>query len=100
MLATWQGTAFDVSYILSGVVLLIVSVVMLRSYNHFSKATRYAALSAGVLALVPPTAGMIGLGFSLVPLVVWLALIAWRLLQRDMYENKPLATGRDIVNCQ
>jgi hypothetical protein len=31
MLATWQGTAFDVSYVLSAIAILIVSAVMLRS---------------------------------------------------------------------
>ena len=33
MLATWQGTAFDVSYVLSGLAILIVSAVMLRSHH-------------------------------------------------------------------
>jgi uncharacterized ion transporter superfamily protein YfcC len=32
MLATWQGTAFDVSYILGAIALLTVSYVMLRSH--------------------------------------------------------------------
>jgi hypothetical protein len=96
MLATWQGTAFDVSYVLSGLAIIIVSVVMLRSHHLFSKTTGYAGLSAGVLALVPPTAGTIGLVFSLVslvPLVVWLALIARRFLrsgslERDLLPSK------------
>jgi len=38
MLAIYQGTAFDVSYVLSAVALLIISVIMLRS-NVFSKVT-------------------------------------------------------------
>lgn len=83
MLATWQGTAFDVSYVLSALAILIISAVMLRSHHLFSKATAIAGLSAGVLALLPPTAGTIGLVFSLaslVPMVIWLALIARRLL--------------------
>jgi hypothetical protein len=83
MLVTWQGTAFDVSYVLSALAVLIVSAVMLRNHHVFSKVTAYAGLSAGILMLVPSTAGMIGVIFSLlslVPLVVWLALIARRLL--------------------
>ena len=39
MLATWQGTAFDVSYVLSALAILIVSAVMLRSHHLFSKTT-------------------------------------------------------------
>ena len=83
MLATWQGTAFNVGYVLGGLALVIVSAVILRSHNLFSKVTGYAGMAAGVLALVPASAGMIGLAFSLVSLVptaIWLALIARRLL--------------------
>jgi hypothetical protein len=92
MLATWQGTAFDISYVLSAIAVLIVSAVMLRSHHLFSKTTGYAGLSAGVLALLPPTAGTIGLVFSLVslvPMVIWLALIARRLLHQGPVERDP-----------
>ena len=93
MLVTWQGTAFDVSYVLSALAVLIVSAVMLRSHHLFSKVTGYAGLSAGVLMSVPPTAGMIGVIFSLlslVPLVVWLALIAQKLLRSGTLERDRL----------
>jgi hypothetical protein len=89
MLVTWQGTAFDVSYVLSAVATLIVSAVMLRSHL-FSKVTGYAGLSAGVLMSVPATAGTIGVVFSLlslVPLVVWLTIIARRLLHSGPLER-------------
>jgi hypothetical protein len=92
MLVTWQGTAFDTSYVLSAIAILIVSAVMLRGHL-FSKATGYAGLSAGVLTLVPPTAGMIGVVFSLVslvPMVIWLALIARRLLRSGTLERDRL----------
>jgi hypothetical protein len=93
MLATWQGTAFDVSYVLSALAILTVSAVMLRSHHLFSKTTGYAGLSAGVLGLVPPTAGTIGVILSivsLVPMVIWLALIAQRLLRSGPLERDPL----------
>jgi hypothetical protein len=92
MLVTWQGTAFDVSYVLSALATLIISAVMLRSHL-FSKVTGYVGLSAGVLMLVPPTAGLIGVFFSLlslVPLVIWLALIARRLLRSGPLERDHL----------
>lgn len=94
MLVTWQGTAFDVSYVLSALAVLIVSAVMLRSHL-FSKVTGYVGLSAGVLMLVPPTAGFIGVIFSLlslVPLVIWLALVARRLLRFGTLERDRLPT--------
>jgi hypothetical protein len=93
MLVTWQGTAFDVSYVLSALAVLIVSAVMLRSHHLFSKVTGYAGLSAGVLMSVPSTAGTVGVIFSLlslVPLVVWLALIARRLLRSGTLERDRL----------
>jgi hypothetical protein len=83
MLANWQGTAFDVSYILGGVALLIVSAVMLRSHI-FGKVTAYVGILASVLMFVPPTAGKIGLILSLISLVptaVWLILITRRFFQ-------------------
>jgi fumarate reductase subunit D len=83
MLATYQGTAFDVGYILEGVALLITAVVMLRS-TFFSKKTAYVGILLGVMSLVPPTAGTVGLLFalgSLAPLEIWDILIARRLYQ-------------------
>ena len=83
MLALYQGTAFDVSYVLGGVATLIISVVMLRS-NIFGKVTAYVGLLMSIMMVVPPTVGTIGLVFSLislVPLAIWLILIARRLFQ-------------------
>lgn len=82
-LASWQGTAYDVSYVLGAVPMLILAVVMLRS-TIFSRATAYVGIAVGVLMLLPATAGPIGLVVafvSLVPLVVWLILIALRFFQ-------------------
>ena len=83
MLAIWQGTAYDVSYVLGGVTTLLVAVVMLRSHR-FGRVTAYVGLTMGVLMLVPATAGTIGLYMSLislVPTVIWLTLLAWRFFQ-------------------
>jgi len=83
MLTIYNGTAFDISYILGGIVLLIISGVMLRS-NIFSTVTAYVGILMGVLMLVPPTVGTIGLLLSLISLVptaIWLILVARRLFQ-------------------
>jgi hypothetical protein len=81
MLAIYQGSAFDVYYILGAVATLIISVVMLHS-TIFGKTTAYAGIAAAVLMLIPATAGTVGLYFalgSLVPTAIWLILIARRL---------------------
>lgn len=83
MLAIWQGTAYDVSYVLGGIAALLIAVVMLRS-RVFGRATAYVGLVLGALMLVPATAGTIGLYLSLIslaPTVLWLGLLARRFLQ-------------------
>jgi hypothetical protein len=83
MLTMWQGTAYDVGYVLAGVAGSLMAIVMLKS-DSFSKTTAYLGIVANVLAFVPPTVGTIGMIFafgSLVPLVVWDVLIARWLLQ-------------------
>ena len=83
MLATYVGTAFDVYYVLNGIALVMIAVVMLRS-SVFSRATARVGLAAGVLMLIPSTAGAVGLAFALVSLVPWAVfavLVARRLLR-------------------
>jgi hypothetical protein len=73
-LAGYQGTGFDMYYVLSA---------MLRS-AIFSKGTAYLGIAAGILMIVPATAGIIGVYLSLLsllPLVAWYLLIAQRLLR-------------------
>lgn len=82
-LATWQGSAFDVSYVLGGVGILLFAVVMLRS-AVFSKVTAYVTLVLGALMLIPATAGQLGYILSIIsllPLVVWDVLVALRLFR-------------------
>lgn len=83
MFATWQGTAFDVSYVLAGVAALVASVVMLRS-GTFGRVAAYSGILMGAAALVPPTVGTVGLVLSLLsllPLLPWLFLSGRQLLQ-------------------
>jgi hypothetical protein len=83
MLAIYTGTAYNVYYFLNAVALLIFSFVLLRS-SIFSSATAYSAVLAGVLMLVPPTVGTIGIYISLLsllPWTVWLILFGRRLFQ-------------------
>ncbi|NJC96372.1 MAG: DUF4386 family protein [Anaerolineae bacterium] len=83
MLETYKGTAFDIYYVLNTIVLFIFSPVMLRS-RLFSRATAYLGFLAGILMVIPSTAGTPGLYFSLaslVPWAIWLVLVGIRLLQ-------------------
>jgi hypothetical protein len=82
MLETYKGTAFDIYYVLNAIVLFIFSAVMLRS-KLFSRATAYLGFLAGILMIVPSSAGTLGLYFalaSLIPWAIWLVLVGKRLL--------------------
>lgn len=69
-LAIYNGTAFNVYYTLNAITLIIISWVMLQSHI-FSKLTAYLGLLAGLLMLIPSTAGMIGITFSFLSLIPW-----------------------------
>lgn len=70
MLATYKGTAFDVYYVLNAITLLMMARVMLRS-NIIGRGIARAGLIAGILMIIPSTAGTIGLIFSFASLVPW-----------------------------
>ncbi len=77
MLAIYQGTTFDVSYVLLAVAPLIISVVMLRS-NTFGKVTAAVGMVANVLAVgfFVPAIGVFLSLISVVALLIWYVLIA------------------------
>jgi hypothetical protein len=82
-LASWTGTAFVTSYLLSAIATLVASIAMLRSHA-FSRTTGILGVVYGALNLVPANAGMLGLVLSmcsLIPMLAWLALVARRLLR-------------------
>lgn len=70
LLANYRGTAFDVYYVLNAAALLIFAGSMLRS-DDFPRAAALAGIVAGILMIIPSTAGTIGLIFSLASLVPW-----------------------------
>jgi len=70
MISSWQGTAFDVYYILNGITLLIISITMMKS-EIYTKATSIFGLIAAILMTVPSTAGIVGMVFSLLSLIPW-----------------------------
>lgn len=83
LLASYTGTAFNVYYVLNGIALLLMAAVMFRS-TIFSRLTAWMALAAGILMMVPSSAGMLGMVFamgSLIPWALFSVLVARRFLQ-------------------
>jgi hypothetical protein len=82
MLATWEGTAFHMYYILGSIAGIAIGIVMVRSVVFSYLAGWMAILGNSVgLGLYLPTVGVYISVFSVVFLEVWYILIARRLLQ-------------------
>ena len=82
MLATWQGTAFQVGYVLGSVAGIVIGAVMLLS-SIFGKVTAYMLIlgNAVGLGLYVPIIGIYISVFSVLFLEVWYILVGRRLLQ-------------------
>jgi hypothetical protein len=81
-LATFHGTAFQISYLLGSINGVIVSFVMLQS-KIFSRATAYVRLGSSVFdfGLYVPVIGTFLSIFSVLFLFVWNIMVARRLFQ-------------------
>ncbi len=82
-LAIFAGSAFNISYELIAISGLILTLAMVRG-STFGKPTAWIGVAFYALTLVPASAGTLGLVFSLaslVPMVVFLILVARRLFQ-------------------
>ncbi len=90
MIATFNGTAFQVSYLLGSIGGLILSLVMLRT-PIFSKATAYVRIASSLcdLGLYVPMVGMYISIFSVFFLFAWHILIAIRLFRLAKAEIVP-----------
>jgi hypothetical protein len=89
MLTMYNGSAFDVSYVLGAVTTLVVSFVALGS-TVIGKAIARVGIVAGVLMLIPPTVGPLGLYLSmisLVPTLAWLILLSVRFIRLGQSEK-------------
>jgi F0F1-type ATP synthase assembly protein I len=82
MLASWEGTAFQVSYVVGQIAGIMVGLVMLRS-DRFGRAIPYTLMVGNVIGfgLYLPTVGLALSAFSGLVLWAWYLLIARRLFQ-------------------
>jgi hypothetical protein len=82
LLISYNGTVFNISYMLGAAALIIISVIMPQN-DLFSKATAYLGLAANIIAfgLYIPVVGVYISVFSVLFLWVWDLLVALRLLR-------------------
>ena len=84
LLAGYSGTSFNVYYVLNTICLLLFAYILIKS-PIFKKSVGYWALASGFFMIIPSSAGMIGLIFSLLSLIPWMVFIG---LLRLEYKNK------------
>lgn len=84
LLAGYSGTSFNVYYVLNTICLLMFSYTLIKS-PIFKKSVGYWALASGFFMIIPSSAGMIGLIFSLLSLMPWIVFIG---LLRLEFKNK------------
>jgi hypothetical protein len=99
LLASWEGTAFHVAYIVGQIAGILIGLVMLRSHL-FGKLVPYALIAGNVLgfAFYLPTVGLALSALSGVVLWLWYILIIPKFfrLARGAAEFRPGSPGVEL----
>jgi len=75
LMAGYTGTTFDVYYVLSTICLLLFSYTVIKS-PQFKKSVGLWGLASGFFMIVPSSAGVLGMIFSLLSLIPWVIFIS------------------------
>lgn len=74
-MAGYTGTTFNAYYVLSTICLLLFSYAIIKS-TKFQKSVGLWGLASGIFMIVPSSAGMLGMIFSLLSLIPWAVFVA------------------------
>lgn len=74
LISRYTGTSFDVYYVLNAISLLMFSSAMIKS-GVFKKSIGWWGLISGILMIIPSSAGIIGMIFSLLSLIPWVVFL-------------------------
>ncbi len=74
LMAGYTGTAFNVYYVLSTICLLLFSYAIIKS-TKFKKSVGWWGLVSGFFMIIPSSAGMLGMIFSLLSLMPWMVFV-------------------------
>ncbi len=75
VMAGYTGTAFDAYYVMNSISLILFAVALLRD-GRFPKPLGAWGLASGILMIVPSSAGLLGMVFSLLSLIPWMVFIS------------------------
>lgn len=91
LIAGYTGTTFNVYYVLSTICLLLFAYALIKS-TRFRKPIGLWGLTSGFFMIIPSSAGVLGMIFSLLSLIPWVVFVA--LL---MFNFKKYATDNQIA---
>ncbi len=74
VMAGYTGTSFDVYYVLSTICLLLFAYAIIKS-SKLKKSVGLWGLTSGIFMIVPSSAGMLGMVFSLLSLIPWAVFV-------------------------
>lgn len=80
VMAGYTGTSFNVYYVLSTICLLLFAYAIIKSSN-FKKSVGLWGLVSGFFMIVPSSAGMLGMIFSLLSLIPWVIFVTLLMLK-------------------
>lgn len=80
VMAGYTGTSFNVYYVLSTICLLLFAYAIIKS-TRFKKSVGYWGLASGLFMIIPSSAGMLGMVFSLLSLIPWVVFITLLMLK-------------------
>lgn len=79
-MAGYTGTSFDVYYVLSTICLLLFAYAIIKS-SQFKKSIGFWGLISGFFMIIPSSAGILGMIFSLLSLIPWIVFITYLMLK-------------------
>lgn len=80
VMAGYTGTCFNVYYVLSTICLLLFAYAIIKS-SQFKKSVGVLGLVSGFFMIIPSSAGMLGMIFSLLSLIPWIVFITLLMLK-------------------
>ena len=84
LMAGYTGTTFDAYYVLSTICLLLFAYALIKS-PKFKKSVGLWGLASGFFMIVPSSAGVLGMIFSLLSLIPWVVFIALLMINFRKY---------------
>lgn len=84
VMAGYTGTTFDVYYVLSTICLLLFAFALLKS-RRFKKPVGLWGLTSGFFMIIPSSAGVIGMIFSLLSIIPWIVFIVLLMINFKKY---------------